>query len=98
MSPAPLGLSCRLMGRRGRGRPSGGLRLPKAIPRGSNSLPVCAFQNQLLTKGMVILRDKIRFYEGECGGPQRGLSAGTCHHICWDTWPCVPCLCPRGSG
>lgn len=25
----------------------------------------CAFQNQLLTKGMVILRDKIRFYEGE---------------------------------
>lgn len=25
-----------------------------------------AFQNQLLTKGMVILRDKIRFYEGEC--------------------------------
>lgn len=23
------------------------------------------FQNQLLTKGMVILRDKIRFYEGE---------------------------------
>uniref|UniRef100_A0A8D0P9U3 Uncharacterized protein n=1 Tax=Sus scrofa TaxID=9823 RepID=A0A8D0P9U3_PIG len=24
-------------------------------------------QNQLLTKGMVILRDKIRFYEGESG-------------------------------
>lgn len=23
------------------------------------------FQNQLLTRGMVILRDKIRFYEGE---------------------------------
>lgn len=29
--------------------------------------PVC-FQNQLLTKGMVILRDKIRFYEGESRG------------------------------
>lgn len=25
----------------------------------------CFSQNQLLTKGMVILRDKIRFYEGE---------------------------------
>lgn len=24
----------------------------------------CVLQNQLLTKGMVILRDKIRFYEG----------------------------------
>ena len=23
-------------------------------------------QNQLLTKGMVILRDKLRFYEGGC--------------------------------
>ncbi|XP_063479045.1 proline-rich protein 5 isoform X2 [Symphalangus syndactylus] len=27
-------------------------------------------QNQLLTKGMVILRDKIRFYEGPAQGPQ----------------------------
>jgi hypothetical protein len=28
----------------------------------------CFFQNQLLTKGMVILREKIHFYEGEHGG------------------------------
>lgn len=28
-------------------------------------MPHICFQNQLLTKGMVILRDKIRFYEGE---------------------------------
>lgn len=32
---------------------------------GNDSVSVCTFQNQLLTKGMVILRDKIRFYEGE---------------------------------
>ena len=30
-----------------------------------NSFFYCFSQNQLLTKGMVILRDKIRFYEGE---------------------------------
>lgn len=41
------------------------------LPPGSPGLPQAvtaspgAFQNQLLTKGMVILRDKIRFYEGE---------------------------------
>lgn len=48
---------------------------------------LCAFQNQLLTKGMVILRDKIRFYEGESGlvaGPEcratlpAGVAAGRC--------------------
>uniref|UniRef100_A0A8C6MMZ6 Proline rich 5 n=1 Tax=Moschus moschiferus TaxID=68415 RepID=A0A8C6MMZ6_MOSMO len=32
-------------------------------------------QNQLLTKGMVILRDKIRFYEGTGPGVTAGLSA-----------------------
>lgn len=42
---------------------------------------LCVFQNQLLTKGMVILRDKIRFYEGEwqpCTGDHvpRHLLAG----------------------
>lgn len=30
-------------------------------------------QNQLLTKGMVILRDKIRYYEG-----RSGLTSGAC--------------------
>lgn len=29
---------------------------------------LCVSQNQLLTKGMVILRDKIRFYEGVADG------------------------------
>lgn len=48
---------------------------------------LCAFQNQLLTKGMVILRDKIRFYEGE-SGPAAGtqcraaLLAGTAAGRC----------------
>lgn len=49
---------------------------------------LCPFQNQLLTKGMVILRDKIRFYEGESGSvvartvctvtPLAGVAAGHC--------------------
>lgn len=40
----------------------------------------CALQNQLLTKGMVILRDKIRFYEGEWGRPAAGA-------VCWAVLP-----------
>lgn len=93
MSPLRLGLGCQL------GGGSWGPCLPRH-PRGSNGWPVCAFQNQLLTKGMVILRDKIRFYEGKCGS----LATGT---ECWAMprasgllggWPCQPCLCPQGCG
>lgn len=76
----------------GQGEAFWGPCLPGAIPWGSNSLPVHALQNQLLTKGMVILRDKIHFYEGECGGPPRGPSARTRHCPCGDTWPsCLAC-------
>lgn len=45
---------------------------PRPSPQSSDGISVCGFQNQLLTKGMVILRDKIRFYEGESGGPVAG--------------------------
>lgn len=45
-------------------------------------------QNQLLTKGMVILRDKIRFYEGESGAQQLDQALG--HEAggrgCWEPW------------
>lgn len=41
---------------------------PQVPLRGGDGISTCALQNQLLTKGMVILRDKIRFYEGESGG------------------------------
>ena len=47
-----------------------------APPRGGDGISTCALQNQLLTKGMVILRDKIRFYEGECGDSGPGAVAG----------------------
>lgn len=44
----------------------------------------CAFQNQLLTKGMVILRDKIRFYEGKWQA--RVLGHAACWCGCWSLW------------
>lgn len=53
-------------------------------PQGGDSISTCALQNQLLTKGMVILRDKIRFYEGECGGPGPGAVAGCLR--AWRSW------------
>lgn len=43
----------------------GRLRGPSRQAPGQSRHLLCVFQNQLLTKGMVILRDKIRFYEGE---------------------------------
>lgn len=62
-----MGLSC------GWGTP-GGLACRALLPPTPKAVTasVCGFQNQLLTKGMVILRDKIRFYEGESGGPVAG--------------------------
>lgn len=59
--PSPPGLGCRVAG-------SWEPCLP-GPPQGCDGVSGCAFQNQLLTKGMVILRDKIRFYEGELGSP-----------------------------
>lgn len=53
-------------------------------PWGGDSISTCALQNQLLTKGMVILRDKIRFYEGESGGPLPGPGA---RPRCSGVWP-----------
>lgn len=55
--PTPLGLDCLL----------GSVGGPKSPLWGCDGIFTCALQNQLLTKGMVILRDKIRFYEGESG-------------------------------
>lgn len=80
VSPSLLGLGCVVVDSWGPAHQEA-----PGHPRGGDSVSVCAFQNQLLTKGMVILRDKIRFYEGESGSPWPGRWAGPT--ACWASWP-----------
>lgn len=60
-------------------------------PQGSEIPRVC-FQNQLLTKGMVILRDKIRFYEGEW------CPRWVCRVLCGVPWAGHQQMCPQTPG
>lgn len=78
VSPSLLGLGCVVVDSWGPAHQEA-----PGHPLGGDSVSVCAFQNQLLTKGMVILRDKIRFYEGESGGPWPGRCAGPHHLLAW---------------